>query len=408
MRTRIAMLTRTRRGVALLLVLVLMTLCSVMAYAMLANASVQAQVAGNDTAGVQADAVAEAGIELAMYYLQYPSHAASLAAQSGNFPPYWTGGSGISFKNAGGTATVTVATYGTAGNQWSVTSKGTVTTNNGGSLSKTVSAVVQVNYTFVVNQAITSNSNVSLSQNGKVMTINGTSGSSVAGIQTYGTVTLAASATVNGSISSAGVSGTGSWNHSPLTGPSYGMVPAISTIPDYSQPTTGGDTPQTWSGSLTQGLLQLLEALLGSGVNNVLNLLFNTGNGVTSSLQGSLNAGYVYVPNGNLSVTGNVTIGPPPAGYPALVVGQQVTLAAGAKLTVIGLAYIGNGIAAGGSAVSQMSVTGALLTNTATVPSTYLGKLTVDYNAADAAVPNFTSWTPAQTPISVKIVTWNP
>jgi hypothetical protein len=378
-----------------------------MAYAMLANASVQAQVAANETAGVQADAVAEAGVELAMYYLQYPSHAPSLAAQSGNFPPYWTGGSGISFKNASGTATVTVSTYGTAGNQWSVTSKGTVTNDSGGSLSKTVSAIVQVNYTFVVNQAITSNSAVSLSQNGKVMTINGTSGSSVAGIETNGTVTLGASATVNGSIAASSVSGTGTWNHSPLAGPSYGMVPAITTIPDYSQITSGGDTPQTWSGSLTQALLNVLEALLGGGLNNALNLLFNTGNNVTATL-GTVNAGYVYVPNGTLAITGTVNIGPPPAGYPALVVGQQVTIAAGAKLTVTGLAYIGNGIGTGGNGSSQVAVTGALLTNTATVSSTYAGKLSVDYNAADAAVPNFTSWTPAETPISVKIVTWNP
>jgi hypothetical protein len=389
--------------VALLLVLVLMTVASIMAYALLGNATIEERVASNISGGVQADALAESGVELAMYYLQYPSHTPSLAAQSGSFPPYWTGGTGITFKNLNGSATVSLTPYGTAGNQWTVASKGTAATAGGGSISKSLSAIVQVNYTFIVNQAITTNTALGLSQNGKVMTVNATSGSSVAGIQTYGAVTLGASSTVSGSISATSVSGTGSWNHSPLTGPSYGMAPPISSISNYALATGTGDQPQAISGSLTQILLtQQVNAL-----TNPLNLLYNLTNGANQSLT-TLNAGYVYVPNGSVTINGTVNIGPPPAGCPALVVGQQIFLSAGAKLNVTGLVYAGGGIAAGGSATSSMAVTGALLMNTANVPTTYLGKLSVDFNSADASVPNFTTWTPAETPASVKIVTWNP
>lgn len=64
-----------RHGIAYLLVLVAVAAAAVMGWAMLSVSSLRAQVAVNATDGVDANALAESGVNLAIYYLRFPDRA---------------------------------------------------------------------------------------------------------------------------------------------------------------------------------------------------------------------------------------------------------------------------------------------------------------------------------------------
>jgi Tfp pilus assembly protein PilX len=399
----------SRRGIALTLVIILMAVAVVMAYAMLANAVVQQQVAANETAGAQADALAESGVELAMYYLQHPQNAPSLVAVSGRIPPYWAGGSSLSFANLSGHATVTVAPSGTTGTLFSVTSKGTYTGASGLSLSKTVSAIAQVNYTFLINQGVMSSTSLGLSQysTSQVMTINQTAGATVSAINAFGAVTLGKKAATLGLIAASSVSGIGTWSHTLAAAPSYGLTPPISQVRSYSSYTYNGQAGFSGLLGATLTALNMAAQLIGVGGLNSLNVLSNT-SGSTSITGPVTLSGIVYVPNGNVTITGNVTINSPATGFPALVVGQQIIMAASATLTVNGIVYAGTGIGSGGNSSSAITVNGALLLGSPSISSTYQGSLAVNYNSSQASAPDFTSDPIYMTPKSVKLTSWSP
>jgi hypothetical protein len=118
--------------------------------------------------------------------------------------------------------------------------------------------------------------------------------------------------------------------------------------------------------------------------------------------------GVVYVPNGSVTITGNVSITSPASGYPALVVGQQILMSTGATLTVNGIVYAGTGIGSGGNTASDITVNGALLLGSPSIDSGYKGQLNVNYNASQASAPDFTSDPPYMTPQSVKLISWSP
>jgi hypothetical protein len=64
-----------RHGVAVVRVIAMMGLCACLGYAMLYSATTDAQAANNSLLASQADALAESGVNLGMYYLRYPDEA---------------------------------------------------------------------------------------------------------------------------------------------------------------------------------------------------------------------------------------------------------------------------------------------------------------------------------------------
>ncbi len=66
---------RPRRGMAVMMVIIMVGLCSVLGYAMLWGATTNAQVADNAVLAAKADGLAESGVNLIVYYLRYPQNA---------------------------------------------------------------------------------------------------------------------------------------------------------------------------------------------------------------------------------------------------------------------------------------------------------------------------------------------
>ena len=85
---------KSRQGVAMVMVLMVMAAAAVMGYALLASATLQGQVANAGIQQVSSNQIAESGVNVAMYYLQYPNNAPSLTNG------YWNGQTGISFGSS--------------------------------------------------------------------------------------------------------------------------------------------------------------------------------------------------------------------------------------------------------------------------------------------------------------------
>ena len=64
-----------RRGMALVIVTIVVGVAALMGYALLGSAALESQVSSNSTTLAQAECLAESGINLAMLYLQSPSKA---------------------------------------------------------------------------------------------------------------------------------------------------------------------------------------------------------------------------------------------------------------------------------------------------------------------------------------------
>ena len=92
MNTMNRQLRHGRRGFALLLVLTVIAITTILGFAVMAGTQLQVQTSKNTYAAAAADSLAESGMNLAAYYLQYPTKAPSL-----NSLGYWAGGTGITF-----------------------------------------------------------------------------------------------------------------------------------------------------------------------------------------------------------------------------------------------------------------------------------------------------------------------
>ena len=388
---------RPNHGIALVLVVIVMALATIMAYTMLSQASLQEQVAANETAAAQSDSLAESGVALAMYYLQKPQNAPSVVASVGSTPAYWAGSTTARFTNLPGSANINISyvgASGTTGMLYNITSTGSGVAAGGGNFTKTVSASALVNAQFQANQAITSNSNVVIGS-GMSVSSGGNSALSV-----KGTVSVSNGGSLSGPVaaSSVSTSGSGVWNsRQSLPAPASSPVPTIANVRSYQSYTYQGTTYN--AGSLLTWLLNL--------ITNPLSILYSAGN---VTVNGKTLTGMVYVPNGSLTISGNVTI-TAPAGYPAMVVGQQILMSPSSHLVVNGMVYAGQGFKtpSGVGTGTSVTINGGLMTDSGgNLSGAYAGTLGVTYNAANTSIPDFTTNIPNLTPQSVKLVSWSP
>lgn len=368
----------------MMLVLIMMAVATIMAYALLGNAAVQDEASANQASASQADALAESGIELAMYYLQHPANAPSLVAAAGNNPPYWSGASNISFSGMPGTVTVTVSPSGTTGTVWSVNAVGS-SSLNGQSVSKTLSATAQVNGTYQTNMAMASNVTVNVPATGKI----------TGGIETPLDVVVALGGQLTGLVSALVVSGgSGTTTSPPISNP----VPPVTSLRSY--------LTYQYSGSTGNATVINQSANNNPTAGNPAGIYKFTTGSVT--LKGPITIhGTVYVPNGNVTYQSTVNI-TPTAGFPAIVCSGVVQPSAlGASLTANGAVYAAGGIGTA-DIFSSLTINGTLLTVTGSINALFLGTLKVTYNSAEAAVPDLTSVGAYLTPVSVKLTAWNP
>jgi hypothetical protein len=399
-----------RGGIALVLVVIVMGVATILAYALLANSVMQEQAEAGQAAAVQAGNLADSGVALAMYYLQHPLNAPSLNAYSGTIPAYWPGGSNITFTGMSGTASVSVAPQGTAGNLWAVSSTGAASAG-GVSYSKTVSATVQINGAFEINQSLSCNASMSFPHN---LTV---------GENPANGLCIACEGNINGvsGLSSTNIAGNVSAQRAtnlPLTctlypAPPLNPVPAFTLVRSYSTYQYQG---QNCSADADSNLnLPLLDGIIPTAASNPAHIYASSGNMTIVGLLGGTINGTIYVPNGNLDISGPVTVVPTP-GFPAVVVSGQIVMQTAllgilnSSLTANGLVYAGNGIGVqsilGNPADCSVTVNGALLMNTAALTASFTGPVTATYSAVSA--PDFTSDPLYLTPQSAKIISWTP
>jgi len=380
---------RPRPGIALILVIAVMAIAAVMAYAMLSAGVTQEQVSYNSIAEANADALAESGVCLAMYYLSHPSTAPVT-------PPYSK--SGITFESLAGTDSLSVGSgtkvstgANAIGYEYPVTSTATV---NG--ITRAITATLLLNENFQAPQAVSGNSSITLSSHTTVT-------SSTTAIVCSGAISLSG-AVVNGNTYS--TNNPGSINGTAYTSasiaasaPSYGQVRSYATY-TYNGQTCTADT---LAASVT-------SAPTASSANPA-GIFISAGN-VTVS--GTVSISGTLIVNGNLTLGSsgtNLTVTPVAADsaghtFPAVVVnGYLEPLATNRKATLNGLCLLQNGIegSAPGTGCSVTINGGLLLPSTAL--TSYSGTLAVTYNSATATVGDLT--TSVTTPESVRIAAWS-
>jgi Tfp pilus assembly protein PilX len=150
------------RGIALLLVVAVLALASALGFVMLSAATLQNRAGANQYRLATADYLAESGINLAMYYLQYSDRAPSL-----NSSGYWAGTGGPVTLSSSIDGTVNVTVTRDASDQWSyeIISVATAGTNADTKVTRTTGARVYVRNEYQIKQAGAFNGNVIIASN---------------------------------------------------------------------------------------------------------------------------------------------------------------------------------------------------------------------------------------------------
>ncbi len=133
----------------MMMVLGAVALAAVLGLAMLASASLQLVAAHNASASLQADALAESGIDLACYYLIKPWNAPPFSGD------YWAGATNLALgSGTGGSFDVSVAFASQDANGhlfYTITSTGKAADSNGGTIARTRTCTIQLTPGFRVN-----------------------------------------------------------------------------------------------------------------------------------------------------------------------------------------------------------------------------------------------------------------
>lgn len=394
-----------------MMVVAVVGIAAVLGYVMLSTATMQNRAGGNQVRLVSADYLAESGLNVAMYYLQYPAKAPSL-----NGDGYWPGTTANYTLPNGLPATLAVAVTKVTGHDWTyeLTSAATVGAYTETRITRTAGARVYVRNEYVVKQAATFNHNTTL----------------YGPITVVGDVYSSKSLALRIGVSAPTVSGIG-YCKTATTGIGWGTpaggwkaitsnaatVPATGEVNLYKS-YTFDDAPYTAeplaAGPLTgsAGVPTLAKSLQ----HNPAGIFYrNATSGGAFVLGSNVTIYGTLVVEGDLQIQGsNILIKPEP-GYPALIVtGTLEIFHPGNSLTVNGAVYVGTALKSSGTLPaaiidqSKLIVNGGLLFGTtsssAAVPSNFNVRTTVTYNAANAKAPELSPV--ARSPKGVSIVRW--
>ena len=379
--------SRRRRGFALMVVVAAVAIAATLGYATLANTATQAVVGQSAAAIARAEAVAESGLNYALYNLQYPTNA---PAFTGTF---WPGAANVAVGPDAFTVTVTDAGNGV----YTVVSAAAVAMGDGTVIARQVTATVQVKTGFgTPNQA--AGCNGTLSPFAGRLTVAGD-------LHAGGPVALGGTSVVSGTVFAPALTTQGP-PPGGYTAQPAGTASAPTVVKDYSTYAVG---TATYSATLLP-VDPPAGSTLGPTPLNPAGVYLVTGR--TAALRGVTLSGTLVVRNGGLLVTGgtvNAVAAALPQ-FPAVVVDGAITVDGGNELlTISGLTWAAGGIAHAGASSASSNVTvvgGLLVTAPVAVDPAYDGGLTVAYDAALSDVPDFS--TQLQVPKSVRVLSWSP
>lgn len=350
--------TSTRqRGVAMILVLIVVASASLMGWAVLASTSVGSQVASASQTNLQRKYLAESGIELAIYYLQHPSASPVGLTKSDWGNLHYPGETGIRLPPMPGTIDVKVISI--ANGTYQVVSTGTL---NG--ISQTITAEVVLKKKKTFTHAANFFDDVKLASN---VTITG-------GVMALGSV-ITNSASVVGEILS------GSTDDSLADGSASDFrVSVTNFLPDYYVDGKRYKAKKI-SSSIVMGSLMDTDV-----VNNPYNVWYTDQN-VTFLLTTVVN-GTIITKKADLTIDGNLTVNSR-TNLPAVVTDGDLIIKGSFRTVLLnGPTYVtkkikGKGITTG----SKLVVNGAFITPTKnSLLESFNGKVNLTYDASKATI----------------------
>jgi hypothetical protein len=332
-----------RGGFALVQVLVVVAIAAVLGMAMLSGSALQVQQSANEGLAAEAEQLAESGVNLAMYYLQYPARAPAL--KNG----YWPGGLELPLGGKSkGRADVTVTRDATDTQVYYVTSSGKAKGSGAGEqIVRTVKAELRVRPGLQVRHGLLSAVNLTLGLNVKV-----TAGNVIVdgALTNYGVILNVASARsfpVLGSI----------LKILTLAPTAKVEVPRPETIERYETYVyaDGRAYPREALASSS-----VAGATLGPSAGNPMGVYFAPGNltlGDNVTINGTL------VVEGDLILNGSGVKITAPAGQPALIVTGDIRTRSIKSMTVNGVTWVGRSIRGDGvtSLLTTLAFNGALM-----------------------------------------------
>jgi hypothetical protein len=377
---------RRHHGIALMLVLAIVGMASLIGLAMLANASLQSQVAGSTVKSATAEYLAESGIQTASYYVQ--RNFANMPAGWGTHSGYALYATNVAIPGISGTFDVTAVATGTQ-DQYQIRAVGRDNSAAAASVSRTSSAYVTMiratpNYAAGFGGNTTIGTNVFF--NGAVVTP-GTLGGLGATLVTtlrnafFGTELAAPTAA------------TGNINY-------YGGTATVGT---YTLPDGSVNIPQLVPAAIIASPTALVPNATNKG--NV----FYSMSDLTLSGGGTYNA--TFIVHGKLNITANattITINRKP-GLPALITDSMLYVnAKNTTVNINGLAWLGAGFGWGPTLTatgSRVNVNGSLLMPAGqALGGLNVSTLTINYTPANVDVMNVT--TGSASGVAVKYSNW--
>lgn len=377
---------------ALIMVINAVAVCAVLGLALLAASSKQVLVAGNIQGTSQARYAAESGVQVAMYYLQYPDKTpAGTTTARGVF----RGQSGIDL-GGGQSADVTVTDEG--GYRYLITSTGRVTTPRT-TLTHVLKCRVEVFYQYQQDYAVGFPSGVYLPSN---TIINGE-------LRCDGLLWLANNTVrINGTAYYRSLWGAMGVIDDPIqlgqNDPLH--FPAASQLRAYTSAYTYQGR-QYNAQKLT--VTSLSNTILPTSAQRLTNPagLFWTDQALDLNDNVTIN-GMIRSVNGNVRVRGrNVTINRTD-GFPALVINQSLVYPASNKqITINGLCWIGGSVdkSGGSGSGNQLTVNGGLIVMGG-IDMAFSGYITVNHRPDKVKVPDFSGVNAV--PAAVRIINYNP
>ena len=334
---------KLRPGFALVQVMIVVGIAAVLGMAMLSGSALQVQQSVNEALAAEAEALAESGVNLAMYYLQYPARAPSL--KNG----YWPGGVELALgKDGKGRADVTVIRDVADPQVYYVTSTGKAKgSGTGEPLVRTVKAELRVRPGLQVRHGLLSGINLTLGLNVKVSTGNVMVDGSLTNYGIILNTAWARSFPVIGSILK--------WLILPPT--AKVEVPRPATIERYETYVyaDGRAYPREALASTS-----IAGATLGAHAGNPLGVYWAPGDltlGDNVTIDGTL------IVDGDLILNGSNVKITAPAGQPALIVMGDIRTRSIRSMTVNGVTWVGRSIRgdAGTSLLTTLAFNGSLM-----------------------------------------------
>jgi hypothetical protein len=390
---------RRRRAFAMIMVKVVVAVAAVLALSLLYTSTLQAKASTGRTSVVQAELLAESGLNRATYYIFNQKDPAKCPFSLAIGATYTENNVSLG-SSVQGSFDLRIERI--AQNRYRVISTGNATSAAGTPLQKRVTALVDFNYTTF---AATFEGDVTIPAG---MTVDG---------DVLCDGNLINNGNVNGYIYATTVSGSGSQKGT-------GLLDAVNDVLNSVLKTLLGGatstnatpnyyTTYTYNGTtyLAKNVLDLslVNRTLGPTADNPAGVFRKVG---TLDINGNVRInGTLVVQGGSLRVQGTNNVITAAPNFPALILDNDVTFKApNATLEVNGLMWFGGRVTKTTSSVvnSNMNVTGTMVNpgHGATTFDPAFGTINVKYDRYRAMVKGWNTSNPDPPPVSVTIVEW--